>query len=174
MAESQARAISATDLGMVDAVVQLSFAVQGVLGRLAAEHDLSITQLRLLAILRDRDPGMLELARHLGLEKSSVSGLIDRAERRRLVARTAAPVDGRGVLVTLAPEGRRLAEQLADRVIAELVDLLAPVPAGERERLARLATRVVQHHAAERGVDLSATCGDRLSLADAACGSTSA
>ncbi len=127
-----------------------------MLGRLAAEHDLSITQLRLLAILRDRNPGMLELARHLGLEKSSVSGLIDRAEGRHLVTRTAAPVDGRGVLVTLAPAGRRLVEQVADQVIAELVALLAPVPAGERARLSRLATLVVQQQAAQRDVDLSA------------------
>jgi MarR family transcriptional regulator, lower aerobic nicotinate degradation pathway regulator len=157
MPESEARPISAEDLDMVDAVVQLSFAVQGVLGRMAAEHDLSITQLRLLAILRDRDPGVLELARHLGLGKSSVSGLIDRAERRGLVARAPAPVDGRGVLVTLTADGRRLAEENADKVIAELVALLSPVPAGERARLARLAARVVQHQAAQRGIDLSAT-----------------
>jgi MarR family transcriptional regulator, lower aerobic nicotinate degradation pathway regulator len=158
MPESEApRSIPAADLGMVDAVVQLSFAVQGVLGRLAAAHELSITQLRLLAILRDRDPGMLELARHLGLGKSSVSGLIDRAERRGLVARTAAPVDGRGVLVTLTADGRRLAGQIESEVVDELAGLLAPVRAGERERLSRLAARVVEHHAARRGVDLSAS-----------------
>ena len=67
----------------IDAVVELSFAIQGVLGELAAEHDLSLTQLRLLAILRDREPTMLDLARHLKLTKSSVTGLIDRAERAR-------------------------------------------------------------------------------------------
>src|SRR4051795_9293586 len=104
------------DVELVDAVVQLSFAVQGVLGRVAAAHDLSITQLRLLAILRDRDPGMLELARHLGLSKSSVTGLIDRAERRGLVTRSATPADGRGVRVALGPHGRRLTEELEEQV----------------------------------------------------------
>jgi DNA-binding MarR family transcriptional regulator len=133
---------------MVDAVVQLSFAVQGVLGRLAAAHDLSITQFRLLAILRDRDPGMLELARHLGLGKSSVSGLIDRAERRGLVARSAAPDDGRGVLVTLAAEGRRLIERVEGQAIDEVLALLAPVPPDERERFTRLAAGVVQQQSA--------------------------
>src|ERR1700754_230155 len=57
-----------------DAIVQLSFEVQGLLGELAAEHDLSLTQFRLLAILRDREPAMLDLARHLKLEKSSATG----------------------------------------------------------------------------------------------------
>jgi DNA-binding MarR family transcriptional regulator len=136
---------SAEDIEMVDAVVQLSFAVQGVLGRFAAAHELSITQLRVLAILRDHEPGMLELARHLGVEKSSVSGLIDRAERRGLVSRTATPTDGRGVRVTLTPDGRRLAEEVAAQAIAELLALLSPVPPSEREHLARLAFAVVQN-----------------------------
>jgi DNA-binding MarR family transcriptional regulator len=131
------------ELDLVDAVVQLSFAVQAVLGRLAAAHELSITQLRLLAILRDREPGVLELARHLGLEKSSVSGLIDRAERRGLVARGAAPADGRGVRVALTGDGRRLAQQVDAEAAAEFAALLAPVPARERARLTRLAAAVV-------------------------------
>ena len=134
------------DLDLVDAVVQLSFAVQGVLAKAAAAHDLSITQLRLLAILRDREPGMLELARHLGLGKSSASGLIDRAERRGLVARAAAPADGRGVRVSLTAAGRRLTEQLEGKLVAELRALLAPVPAGERAQLTRLAAAVVAAH----------------------------
>jgi DNA-binding MarR family transcriptional regulator len=135
---------------MVDAVVQLSFEVQGVLGRLAATLDLSITQLRLLAILRDRDPGMLELARQLGLGKSSVSGLIDRAERRGLVTRIAAPADGRGVLVTLTAAGRQLTEQVEGRAIDELLALLASVPADERERFTRLAAGVVRQQRQSR------------------------
>src|ERR1700750_1339944 len=113
---------------LVDAVVQLSFAVQGVLGELAAEHDLSVTQLRLLAILRDREPGTLELARHLGLSKSSASGLIERAERRGLGARSAAPADGRGVRVALTEAGRKLTEEAAGEVRAELMTLLEAVP----------------------------------------------
>ena len=50
------------DLGLVDALAQLTFAVQGTLGRIAAAHDLSIVQARLLGILRDRSPTIKELA----------------------------------------------------------------------------------------------------------------
>src|SRR3954469_4308716 len=96
----------------LDAVVQLSFAVQHALGELAAEHDLSLTQFRLLAILRDREPAMLDLARHLKLEKSSVSGLIDRAQRRGLVERFPGEGDGRAVYVRLTSAGRRLVEEI--------------------------------------------------------------
>jgi DNA-binding MarR family transcriptional regulator len=128
----------------VDAVVQLSFAVQATLGEIAAEHDLSITQLRLLAILRDREPAMLDLARHLKLGKSSVTGLIDRAERRGLVERTTAPHDGRAIHVRLTAEGRRLTEQHTAEAYARLSELLAALPARDRARLSTLAQAVVR------------------------------
>ncbi|HWG14258.1 MAG TPA: MarR family transcriptional regulator [Streptosporangiaceae bacterium] len=48
-------------------------------------------------------------AAFLGLERSSVSGLIDRAVRRGLVRRTANSDDGRSVQVSLTAEGQQLA-----------------------------------------------------------------
>jgi hypothetical protein len=77
------------DLGLVDALAQLSFLVQNDLAGIAGQYDLSITQTRLLGILRDREPTMNQLGRHLGLDKSSITGLVDRAQRRGLVTRTA-------------------------------------------------------------------------------------
>ena len=47
---------------LIDALVTASFATMAVLTRIAAEHDLSLTQLRVLAILRDRRVKMTELA----------------------------------------------------------------------------------------------------------------
>jgi len=77
---------------LVDALVRSSFAVMAVLSRIGAEHDLSLTQLRMLGILRDRRVKMSELADHLGLDKSTISGLVSRAEKRHLIER--APVPG--------------------------------------------------------------------------------
>jgi DNA-binding MarR family transcriptional regulator len=149
-----------TDLDPVDAIVQLSFSIQELLGEIAAEHDLSITQLRLLGILRDREPAMLDLARYLHLGKSSVSGLIDRAERRGLVERTTAPHDGRAVHVRLTLAGRRLTEEVAPQAKARLAGLLDALPARDRARLASLAATVVSEQAARSGIDPS-TLGDQ-------------
>jgi DNA-binding MarR family transcriptional regulator len=131
------------DPAPVDAVVQLAYAVHEVLGALAARHDLSLTQLRLLAILRDREPAMLDLARHLGLGKSSVSGLIDRAAERGLVERTPGAQDGRAVHVRLTPAGRALAGAAEAEAEARLGELLAPLGARDQERLGLLAATVV-------------------------------
>ena len=81
----------------MDALAQLSWHVQSSIGDAAAVHGISLSQLRLLGILRDREPEMLALARYLRLDKSSVSGLVARAEVRGLVERTALATDGRRV-----------------------------------------------------------------------------
>src|ERR1700759_3149154 len=71
-------------LSPADGLAQLSFLIQGLLEPRAREHALSVISPRLLGILRDRRPTMNELARFLDLDKSSVTGLVDRAERRGL------------------------------------------------------------------------------------------
>jgi MarR family transcriptional regulator, lower aerobic nicotinate degradation pathway regulator len=126
------------DLDLTDALVQSSFLVAGVMRRVAARHDLSVVQMRLLGILRDREPGVLALARHLELDKSSVTGLVDRAEGRGLVERVADPDDGRAVRVRLTRKGRALARKGAEEVTAELTTLSAGLGEAERRRLAKL------------------------------------
>jgi len=134
-----------TDPGrLVDALVQTSFAVQQVLADAAAEHDLSLAQLRLLGILRDRTAAMSELARHLGLDRSSITGLVSRAERRGLVRRTPSPDDGRGVLVELTAEARSLGVALERDVGRGVVALAAGLGATERDRLTALLELVVE------------------------------
>lgn len=140
--------------GVVDALVQLSFVIQSVLGRVAAAHDLSIIQTRLLGVLRDRELGMLELSRFLELEKSSVTGLVDRAERRGLVQRVAVVDNRRAVRVTLTPRGHALARTAHDEVGARIADLVAGVSPAEQERLSRVATTLVVDAAAANGIAL--------------------
>src|ERR1700735_368277 len=89
-----------------DALVQISFALMAVLTEVAAEYDLSLTQLRVLGNLRDREPTMADLATFTGLESSTGSGLVERAAARGLVMKAADPHDGRSVRVTLTESAR--------------------------------------------------------------------
>ena len=141
-------------LGPVEGLAQLSFLVLGTLERRAAEHDVSIAQTRLLGVLRDRRPTMQELAKLLGLDKSSVSGLVDRAERRGLVARVPSAADRRSVLVSLTAAGRRLAASVGAQFEADVTALLEFLPAAERAALSGLVGRLLAGHAAAHGVDL--------------------
>lgn len=124
-------------------LARLSFEVIGRLTRLSAEEDMSLTQLRMLAILRDRRLRMAELAAALGTDRSSTSGLIARAERRGLVVREPAAGDGRGFTVALSSQGHTFATEVEERTFAALGPLLHDVPAADRERLAVLLGRIV-------------------------------
>ena len=129
--------------GLVDALAQAGFATMAVLTRLSAEHDLSLTQLRVLAILRDRRVRMSTLADHLGLERSTLSGLVDRAERRNLLQRAPNRTDGRAVDVLLTTEGARLARRLGAEVQRSLAPMTASLTPAEQRRLRTLLERLL-------------------------------
>jgi DNA-binding MarR family transcriptional regulator len=128
---------------LMDSLVQTSFTVIALLSRAAAAHDLSLTQLRVLAILRDHEPKMAELASYLGLERSTVSGLIDRAVRRGLVRRDASGDDGRAVRVSFTSEGQRLAEQLTAEVGGLIAPMTSALGPSDQKRLSALLHRML-------------------------------
>jgi DNA-binding MarR family transcriptional regulator len=129
---------------LLDDLAQLAFVLQGTLERVADEFELSLVQLRLLGILRDREPGMLELSKFLTLDKSSITGLVSRAEKRELVRRKSAPADGRAVKVTLTEHGRSVLSRVEQRAYAELNALIEPLPKAERRHLRELLARVLE------------------------------
>jgi DNA-binding MarR family transcriptional regulator len=129
---------------LVDAMSRSAFATIGALGDLAAEQDMSLPQFRLLAILRGRRLRMSAVAEHLGIEKSSMSGLVERSERRGLVERAPGATDGRVVEVGLTAAGDELAAALNARVAGLLEPALAGLDAGEREQLRALLVRTLE------------------------------
>ncbi|GAA2637229.1 MarR family winged helix-turn-helix transcriptional regulator [Paractinoplanes durhamensis] len=146
-------------INTVDGLAQLSFLIQGALERRAAEHDVSLIQTRLLGVLRDRRPTMQELAKLLGLDKSSVTGLIDRAERRGLVTRVPSPTDRRSSLVDLTDRARELIVAVSAGFEADVTAMVGRLPEQDRTDLTDLIGRLLTAHAAAHGVDLFDTTG---------------
>src|ERR1700761_2045775 len=130
---------------LIDALVLTSFATMAVLSRAAAEYDLSLTQLRVLAILRDRRGTVGELASYLGLDKSTVSSLVDRAEKKGLLQRAPNPADGRAVDVFLTAEGARLAEAGAAQIARSLSPMTGKLTAAQGRRLTTLLESLLHH-----------------------------
>jgi len=146
-----------SELSPVDGLAQLSFVILGMLERRAAADDISIAQIRLLGVLRDRTPTMNELARILRLDKSSATGLVDRAERRGLVRRMPSVTDRRAVLVGLADNGRSLISEVAGGFETDVLALLDRLPPRDRQALSRLVSQLLVTYAADHGIDLFAT-----------------
>lgn len=132
--------------GLFDALVQASFVVTAMLSTIGTENDLSLTQLRVLGILQDRRPRMADLARYLGLKKSTITGLVDRAEQRGLLARAPSPDDERAIEVFLTKEGAKLVERGRARLEDELAPLFARLPPADQRRLRDLLRRLLAPH----------------------------
>jgi DNA-binding MarR family transcriptional regulator len=131
--------------------------VQAALEQRASAAGVSLSLTRVLGILRDRRPTMHELARLMELDKSSVTGLVERAERRGFTERTRSPHDGRSVLVTLTEQGRELVTRVAAGFERDVEDLLSGLPRADRALLTALTERLLIAHAGARGVNLRAT-----------------
>jgi DNA-binding MarR family transcriptional regulator len=129
---------------LIDALVRTSFVTTAILSKIAADHDLSLTQLRVLAILEDRRVKMTDLADYLGLDKSTISGLIDRAQKRGLVERASNPLDGRGVDVFLTKTGADLADVGRALIARSLSPMTSALNHAESHRLTTLLERMLE------------------------------
>ena len=144
MTSQPADAAQVTDQDrLIDALVQTAFMTMAILNKLGAENDLSLTQLRVFGILRDRRLRMTELADYLGLEKSTMTGLVDRAEKRGLLERAPNVTDGRAVDVFLSSAGTELTERLYAEVRPSLSGLTADLSSTDQRRLQDLLEQML-------------------------------
>jgi DNA-binding MarR family transcriptional regulator len=122
--------------GIAEALTRLSQLVAHVFADVSRSRDLTPQQAQLLCTLLEGPIGMTELGRLLHLEKSSLTGLVDRVERRGLVVRTRDPDDRRASQVALTGEGARLAVDSHGDVTARLEALADELAPADRKRLA--------------------------------------
>ena len=86
-----------------------------------------------------------ELNDHVLLSQSSLSRLVERLEKRGLVARMAAPEDGRGVLLKLTDAGAELQKDIGREHVRDISGLLGPaLTAAEQKELRRLTEKLRQ------------------------------
>lgn len=76
--------------------------------RLWTSAGVTLTQLRILRVLREGQCSASELAHRAGLSAPSLTRVLDRLEELHRVARIGDPSDRRRVTVQILPEGQRL------------------------------------------------------------------
>jgi DNA-binding MarR family transcriptional regulator len=104
---------------------------------------------RLLAALEEFGPSsQATLGRRTHIDRSYVVASVNDLAGGGLVERALDPEDRRRNVVTITPAGVRQLRRL-DGVLARIQDeLLAPLSTDERDELARLLRRVLDHHVA--------------------------
>jgi MarR family 2-MHQ and catechol resistance regulon transcriptional repressor len=122
-------------------------------------HDVSVTQCYAIEALLRRGPSSLnELAAELYLDKSTASRVVTALERKRYVRRAAHPEDGRAVVLTVTPSGRRLYDRIRQDLVEEEKRLLEDFEPSVREAAARLIFRLARAAAGRAGIGAGA-CG---------------
>jgi DNA-binding MarR family transcriptional regulator len=79
-----------------------------------------------------------DFASAVGISRPTATGVVTTLQRRRLVRRRKASADGRVVLVSLTPSGRRKIEELFPRFNDEERRLASVLDPGEQEGLASM------------------------------------
>ena len=79
-----------------------------------------------------------EFAAAVGISRPTATGVLSTLQRRRFVRRRKAVEDGRIVLVSLTPSGRRKIEDLFPRFNAEEAKVAATLSEEEQDRLASM------------------------------------
>ena len=131
------------DLDAADGLIQLCRLVQGTYARISDRHDITPVQAKLICVLAFGPRGMAELAQCFGVEKATLTGLVDRAEQRGLVRRSPVPGDRRALRVTLTDTGRRAATAFHSEATEELNHLLSSLPSTDREHFRRSIAKII-------------------------------
>ena len=114
----------------------------------------------LTAVGRSDPRSQLELANHLGLDRTVMTYLLDDLERAGLIERRPDPADRRARRIVATAAGRELGCSLAKRLMAAEEHMLAGLD-GQDERdnfrtlLQRLATQVNEHDPVHNACELA-------------------
>lgn len=120
---------------IADALVRLTHLVQHEFADGSRRNGITPQQAQLLCLLIDGRVRMTQLSRLLHLEKSSLTGLVDRTAQRGLVERVADSSDRRACQIRLTRQGRQVANKVHDEIAGRLEQLARSLPLSERSQL---------------------------------------
>ena len=105
-----------------------------------------IAQLHRLEKGHNKRPGQAELAAHIGYDRATIGGVIDRLEAKGWVSRTASREDRRQNVLAITPAGERAMAQARPAVEAVQDKFLAPLDESERKAFERICRKLLEHH----------------------------
>jgi DNA-binding MarR family transcriptional regulator len=100
------------------------------------KYQVSASQLNCLLALYENGPlPPSQIAKHIMVKSSTVTGIIDRLEQKGLVIRSRTSRDRRVITVELTESGRNLAENAPPPIQQKVLEGLERLPQGEMEKI---------------------------------------
>jgi DNA-binding MarR family transcriptional regulator len=131
------------DVELVGALVQTMHVLQDLYAETSRPLGLTPQQAHLLCVLLGGPLGMTELSRILSIERSSLTSMVDRLERRDLVARVADPADRRACHITLTDAGLDLANDAHKAFTTRIDAMTDDLSATARRTLATTLSSII-------------------------------
>jgi DNA-binding MarR family transcriptional regulator len=135
------------DFSVLGAILEASDMLSKYMSSYLNDFGLSASKFNTLQLLRDepnRTVTQNELGTKLTVTGASITGVLDRLERDRLVARESHPSDRRANLVRLTDEGESLIQTAADMHAARMQELMDVLDESEKQTLVQLLTRLAE------------------------------
>jgi len=134
----------------IDRIVETAIYLQAESRRLArlqcARHNITATQLNVLKLLQQiGDLSLSQLSRRLASKNSTLTGIVDRMESAQLVHRQQSTQDRRVWNISLAPRGKKIAEDIEVAPWDLLRAALKALPQGEKETLITTLNKIANH-----------------------------
>jgi len=141
------RARAEFDFSVVAAITETSDAISRYMASYLNDFGLTASKFNTLQVLKSepqRSVTQNELGTKLTVTGASITGVIDRLERDRLVARETHPADRRANLVRLTDEGETLIENAADLHAMRMHDLMCVLDDDEKRTLVTLLSKLAE------------------------------
>jgi DNA-binding MarR family transcriptional regulator len=125
------------------------------------KYQISASQLNVLLTLQENGPLPLsQIARHILVKSSTVTGITDRLEQKGLVKRIRSSPDRRVIIIELTTAGEMMAENAPPPIQQKIMDGLRKLPSSEKEKILqglKKLTRMLDVHDLEVDVPLDLT-----------------
>lgn len=130
--------MAASDDELVETLIGVFMEIDGLFSTASRHLGLTPQQARLLCFAQHLQPSFGELATLLHCDKTNITGLVDRLQRRGLLTRRTDPNDRRMSRVHLTPEGEALTGQFQQAIKTTLATRFSSWPSTQRDRLVHL------------------------------------
>lgn len=135
------RARAEYDFTVVNTILEASDAISKYMASYLTDFGLTASKFNTLQVLKEepaRTVTQNELGAKLTVTGASITGVLDRLERDRLVARETHPTDRRANLVRLTDEGETLIQTAADLHAMRMQGLMEVLDDDEKQKLVEL------------------------------------
>ncbi len=137
------------------ALLELSSDILSASNCALARNGISQARFRLLLHLRRAGSAGLhpmDLAKALGVERATITGLVDGVEKEGLARRLPCSSDRRSILVALTLKGEREIDSIAPARLRRVSQLMAGLSGAEKKEITRLLDKVGANMAAFRKI----------------------